>query len=204
MEMKAGERYVMEMIADRPMHDFLPQTPLSERFATGALDTALFVIGPDGELLTRATGTSGENGAVLTDTRIDLFIAPVDGVYQIQARSDLDNQAGGYTLIVEQVEPITVAPEILAEYEGHYIEGPWKFDVYVTVEDGQFQLFVEQMGQAFVQIPLSETEFIAQGDGSISVFTRDASGRVDGYNLWVALVQEPAGGQWYRAEKVDE
>jgi len=187
------------------MHDFLPLTPIDKRFETGALDTFLIVLGPDGRQLTRAKGTSGENGQILTDTRIDMFEAPVDGVYQIEARSYLDDQAGGYSLMLKKETAVTVDPEILAEYVGHYVEGPWKFNVHMSIdENGHLKQYVEQMGEAFFQVPLNETDFLAQGDGSIFVFTRDESGRVDGYNLWVSTLQKPASAEWYRAIKVDD
>ena len=199
----AGEIYSIQMIADKPMHDFLPALTFDERFESGALDPVLLIIGPDGTLLERANDSTIESGDILTDVNIDAFLVPENGTYRIEARSYLDDNEGEYSLNIEVAESITVDPVLLEEYSGHYLEGPWEFDVFNYVEDGNLKSFIEQTAETFDLIPTSETEFIVAGDGSIMVFTRDASGQIDGYEIWVSLIHSVNGGQWYRAERIE-
>ena len=203
LEASAGDKFSVQMVADNPMHAFLPGTNFDNRFETGALDSVLYIIGPDGTLLEKSSGSFNESGDLLTDASIDTFIAPETGTYRIEARSLLDDNAGEYTLVIEQTGRFEIDPEILADYVGHYLEGPWEFDLFFSVEDEKLKSFTEQTGELFEMLPISETEFIVVGDGSLIVFTRDDSGQVDGYDIWLAP-QHPPAGQWYRAEKLDD
>jgi hypothetical protein len=55
----------------------------------------------------------------------------------------------------------------------------------------------------FENIAISETDFISAGDSALTVFTRDETGRVDGYAILVSLIH-PVSGQWYYAERVGD
>ena len=62
------------------------------------MDTFLFVIAPDGSLLASNDDTSREGPKI---SMIEGLVLPVDGTYQIQARSYSDKYPGAYTLIIE-------------------------------------------------------------------------------------------------------
>ncbi|MBK8906158.1 MAG: protein kinase [Anaerolineaceae bacterium] len=196
----AGEVLNLHMVADNPIQENIGS--VFDWYDAGLLDPLLFIIAPDGSLLGRGDDSLTADGSILSDAQINGVVLPQDGVYQIQARSYLDGFEGAYSLFIESAESLIIDPLVLAEYEGHYLEGPWQFDVFVTVEEGKLQLYTEQFGQLFDLVPTSETEFVDR-DGSIIVFTRDEAGRVNGYDIWVSLVHS-VGGHWYRAEKLDD
>ena len=197
-----GDILTIEMVADRPMHQFLPLFAPEERFASGALDAVLILSGLDGSRLFRANDSAAENGDILTDVRIDAFVVPPSGTFHIEARSYLDDHAGAYTLILEEADVFDLDPVLLQEYAGHYFEGPWEFDAFFYVEDGNFKADYLQTGETFDLIPVSENEFVLAGDGMRAAFTRDESGQVDGYDIWISLIH-PVGGRWYRAIRLD-
>ena len=200
-EGQAGEMLNLHMQADNPSHDSIGS--IFDWYDAGLLDPLLIITAPNGSLLGRGNDSSNEDGATLSDARINAVVLPEDGVYQIQARSFLDAFEGDYSLFIESEEVYPVDPFVLAEYEGHYLEGPWEFDLYYYIEDGTLKVFIEQTSETFILVPTGASEFVFLGDGSIVVFTRDASGRVDGYDTWLALIH-PIGGHWYRAEKLDD
>ena len=174
---------------------------LEDRFTMASLDTLLFLRNPDGTLLAKANDEPGAGGRLLTDANIEAIVLPVDGVYEIQARSYLDANAGDYVLRISSRE-FRVDPAILAQYEGHYLEGPWRYHVYVSIENGQVVLFFPDVGGSSTLITIGENEF-RFSDGSRVIFTRNEAGEVDGYRIWVSLVH-PIGGQWYEAARVED
>ncbi len=211
-EGKAGEVLQFRMIADNPLTDVT--IPLDARYDAGVLDTLLFVIAPDGKLLIRANDDPADdgtffsdvndaptNGGTFSDANIEAVVLPEDGVYRIEARSFLDDGAGSYTLRITS-RAYTANPAVLQDYVGHYLEGPWEYDVFPYVENGRLYLEIAQIAQSFDLIPLSETEFI-DSDGNRIVFLRDENGNVTGYRIWISLMH-PIGGQWYEAAKLEE
>ena len=198
-EGKAGETLQFQMIADNPLTDVT--TPLAARFEAGVLDTLLFLIAPDGTLLAKANDDPADDGTFLSDANIEAIVLPVDGTYRIEARSFLDDGAGAYTLRITS-RAYAVDSAVLQDYVGHFLEGPWQYDVIQYVENGRLYQEVVQLAQTFELIPIGESEFI-DSDGSRLVFPRDENGEVIGYRLWVSLVH-PIGGQWYEAVKLEE
>lgn len=196
---KAGEVLQFQMLADRPLTD--ATLPLAARAESGMLDTLLFLIAPDGTLLAKANDNPAGDGATDSDANIEAIVLPEDGTYRIEARSYLDDGAGGYTLRIAS-RAYEVDPATLQEYVGHYLEGPWQYDIVQYVENGRLYQEVVQAAQTFELIPIGESEFIIS-DGSRLVFPRDKSGRVIGYRIWISLVH-PIGGQWYEAVKLAE
>jgi hypothetical protein len=94
-EGKAGEILSIQLIAEHPADD----TPLEQAAELGLLDTILFVIGPDGSLL---TGNDNADADVFTsNSKVAGLELPVDGEYRLEARSYLDASEGGYTLVIE-------------------------------------------------------------------------------------------------------
>jgi hypothetical protein len=168
------------------------------------LDTVLYLIGPDGRLLERAQDSILEDGSRGSDAKIPAFIAPLDGTYRLEARSHLDDHAGGYTLILVKPDPIVIDQAILETYVGHYIEGPWQFDVRFYIRNGHLFAYTEQMQQENLMIPISITEFVLGGEGGIFAFSKNQSGQVDGYDTYVSTINPDNGGKWFRAEKVDQ
>ncbi|MCB0005360.1 MAG: hypothetical protein KDE04_02875, partial [Anaerolineales bacterium] len=198
-EGRAGETLQIELLAQVPMTTALMS--LEDRFTMASLDTLLFLRNPDGTLLAKANDEPGAGGRLLTDANIEAIVLPVDGVYEIQARSYLDANAGDYVLRISSRE-FRVDPAILAQYEGHYLEGPWRYHVYVSIENGQVVLFFPDVGGSSTLITIGENEF-RFSDGSRVIFTRNEAGEVDGYRIWVSLVH-PIGGQWYEAARVED
>ena len=89
-EGRAGEVLTVTLEADNP---YTPGSSREERIELGEMDTWLFVISPDGTLMVMEDTHSIE--------RVDGLVLPMDGTYQIQARSYEDSTAGAYTLIIE-------------------------------------------------------------------------------------------------------
>ena len=195
-EGNSGDVISIEMVADQPVED--SALPLSNRFEGGLLDTMIFLIGPDGKLLGRANDGQFENGVFGSDAKLEVVSLPLDGTYEIQARSYLDDGAGGYTLHIDPVN-ITVDPQILETYSGHYVEGPWEYDVIAYVKDGLLLLDTIQTAETFELTPLSDAEFVDES-GSRYVFIQDSEGITIRYDLWVSPIYPP-GGQWYEAPK---
>ena len=198
-EGRAGETLQFELLAQEPLTTTL--LPLEERYTTSSLDTLLFLINPDGTLLAKANDAPGDDGSLRTDANIEAIVLPVDGVYEIQARSYLDANAGAYILRITSRD-YAADPALLAEYAGHYLEGPWRYNAYIHVEAGQLILFTPEVGGSYVLITIGDNEF-RYADGSRIVFTRNEAGEVDGYRIWVSLVH-PIGGHWYDAIRLEE
>ncbi len=198
-EGKAGEVLQFQMLADRPLTD--ATLPLAARAESGMLDTLLFLIAPDGTLLAKANDDPAGDGATQSDANIEAIVLPEDGTYRIEARSYLDDGAGGYTLRITS-RAYAVDTAVLQEYVGHFLEGPWKYDVIFSVEDGRLIIYTLQIADTTTLIPLNDQEFLMT-DGTRILFTRDESGAVNGYRIWVSLVH-PIGGQWYEAVKLEE
>ncbi|MCB9421524.1 MAG: hypothetical protein H6667_17095 [Ardenticatenaceae bacterium] len=96
---QAGETLNVHLNADKPA---TVSTPLDERAALGQMDTLLFIISPDGNLLAiNDDYDPGEN----TNSSVEGLILPIDGIYRIEARSWSDLSAGAYTLTIESVLP---------------------------------------------------------------------------------------------------
>ncbi|MCA9936238.1 MAG: PQQ-binding-like beta-propeller repeat protein, partial [Anaerolineales bacterium] len=197
---KAGELLTLRMVADNPAND--PTIPFDGRRAAGVLDPFLFVIAPDSTKLAMGDDDLTTDGTRLSDAFLNAVLLPEDGQYRIEARSFLDDGEGGYTLLIES-GAVTVDVDILRDYEGVYLEGPWEFDIVVHVEDGTLYLDTLQTGTSDKLIPLSDNEFVMAGDGSIFVFVRNEAGVVTRYEIWPAAIH-PVSGHWYPAEKVGE
>ena len=73
-----------------------PDTPEEE------LDTYLFILAPDGSVLD--SNDDDTSGGTAPNSVIEGLVLPVDGTYEIQARSYKDRSAGSYTLIIEVEE----------------------------------------------------------------------------------------------------
>ena len=197
----AGDVLSIRMAADRPLTD--PTIPLEARFDAGILDTRLYIIQPDGSLLQRIDDVITADLDHLSDAHLEAVKLPVDGVYRIEARSALDSQAGGYTLYIDQIQPYWNA-ELFQDFIGHYIEGPWRYDTYIFIENNSLIQVFDYTGLGGSEnIPLSDTEFISDIDGSLMRFTRDENGQVNGYEILVGLLQKD-GGQWYYAERIGD
>ncbi|NWF70557.1 MAG: protein kinase [Chloroflexi bacterium] len=96
-EGRAGQIIIISLQADRPANEF----SLEEREARDLLDTLLVIRAPDGTIL-------GENDDIadgVTDSRLDNFVLPMDGIYIIEARSYGNEMDGDYTLVIEIVSP---------------------------------------------------------------------------------------------------
>jgi WD40 repeat protein len=207
-EGRAGEVLQFQMLADNPLTD--STIPLEARYDAGQLDTLLFVIGPDGTQLAKANDdrqnddtpfSDANDGASFSDANIEAVVLPEAGTYRIEARSFLDDSAGRYTLRLTS-RAYAIDPAILPDYEGHYLEGPWEYDVDVYAENGRLYLKVSEAAQTYELIPLSDNEFI-DFDGSHVLFLRDENNIVTGYQLWVST-DHSIGGQWYEAAKLAE
>ncbi len=198
-EGKAGEVLQFQMIADNPLTDVT--IPLAARYDAGMLDTLLFLIAPDGRLLAKASDDPAEDGTMQSDANIEAVVLPEDGIYRIEARSYLDDGAGGYTLRITS-RAYTVDTAVLETYQGHFLEGPWKYDAIFSVEGGRLLMYTVQSAETIALVPLSDQEFL-MADGTRVLFTQDENGIVDGYRVWVSLVH-PIGGQWYEAVKLAE
>lgn len=195
----AGEVLQFEMVADSPLAD--SNLPLAERNDAGLLDTLLFLIAPDGTLLTKANDGQSQVGAYQSDADIVAFMLPEDGMYRIEARSFLDEGAGNYTLHIRSREYV-MDLATLKEYEGHFLEGPYEYDMIHFVENGRLQVEIIQVAQTLALIPIEKDTFIAS-DGSITAFKRDETGEIVGYDVWLSLIH-PIGGQWIEAVKLDD
>ena len=197
----AGEILSMKMIADKPLTD--PTIPLESRYETGLLDTRLYVINPDGTILQRIDDEITPDLRQLPDAHFEAVKLPVDGQYRIEARSSLDDLAGGYTLHIEQRNPIWNL-ELFSDYTGHYIEGPWRYDTFIYFDGDRLMQSFDYSGIfGFENIAISDTDFISETDSSLTVFTRDENGQVNGYKILVALMH-PVARQWYYAERVGD
>jgi len=93
-EGRAGEVITVTMIADKPVPTTLAP---EQRIELGLMDALLFVIAPDGTLLVMKDAELIE--------RVEELVLPMDGIYQIHARSFEDNSAGAYTLTIESELP---------------------------------------------------------------------------------------------------
>lgn len=196
----AGEVLTMHMAADHPLTD--PTIPLEEQYESGVLDTKLFLVNPDGTILALIDDEITTDLTRLSDARIEAVRLPVDGQYRIEARSKLEDHAGGYTLTIEQLNPIWNA-DLFAEYEGYYVEGPWQYGTYIFVDgDRLMQVFDFAGEQPYEQVPISENDFISGGGGH-TVFTYDENGKVNGYKLLLPSIHF-VSGQWYYAERVGD
>lgn len=198
-EGKKGEILQFQVLADSPLTD--TTLSLQDLPASGMLDSSLVVLSPDGTLLTRGSDGVGEDGQFLSDANIEAFQLPEDGLYRIEARSYLDRGAGAYTLQISS-RVYEVDEAVLQAYVGHYLEGPWEYDIYQRFEDGRFYQEAIQSGAVYDLIPISDTQFI-DTDGSIVEFVWDEEENVVGYRIWISLLH-PIGGQWYEAEKLDD
>ncbi|MFO7661096.1 MAG: protein kinase, partial [Chloroflexota bacterium] len=196
---RAGEVLAIKMIADQPLTD--PTIPVDQRFDAGVLDTVLFVMRPNGTLLFRTDDDVAPDGTRLSDANILAVILPEDGTYRIEARSALDDHAGGYNL---RIDPVAVIwdEELFAEYTGVYLDGPWEYHLYVFIQDGRIYDYIEEVGMIEEYTPVSETDFVL-GDGIFQRFTRDENGVVNGYDVFISLIH-PVGGRWYKGIKLGE
>lgn len=93
----AGETLNITLEADNPVNETFG---IQNQQARGLLDTYLILRAPDGTVL-------GENDDILNGTVTDSALMgvrlPVDGVYQIEVRSYLDQTGGRYILFVESL-----------------------------------------------------------------------------------------------------
>jgi hypothetical protein len=97
-EGKAGETLAISAIADQPARDGEDE----ERNPDG-LDTLVIVHMPNGETVSADDIEAG----IITNSLIEGFILPVDGVYEIEVRS-WDNASGGaYTLSLSSLNERT-------------------------------------------------------------------------------------------------
>ena len=95
-EGQAGEVLTVTMIADNPAQGFTYE----EKTIPELLDTFIYVISPEDDLMAMNDTVSNENLYAMAPG----LVLPVDGTYQIQARSWEDSSAGAYTLIIEVAE----------------------------------------------------------------------------------------------------
>ncbi len=115
---QSGEILTIEVHADYPANGAEPgnQNPT----AAGLLDTLVIVTAPDGRdlnvynsggsmLYTYPQSDDIEPG-VLTDSRIDGMVPPVDGTYQIIVSGSGYQTGGAYTLIIESHIPPPATP----------------------------------------------------------------------------------------------
>ena len=198
-EGKADEVLSIQMIADHPLTD--QTVPVDERFESGVLDTVLYVVRPNGALLFRTDDDIAADGTQLSDANILATALPEDGVYRIEARSALDDHAGAYTLRIKPLERIW-NEELFSEYVGVYLDGPWEYHLYVFMQDGRLYDYVQEGGYVEEYFPISETEFVLP-DGIFERFTRDETGKVDGYDVYISLIH-PVGGRWYRGTRIGD
>jgi WD40 repeat protein len=198
-EGKADEVLSIQMIADNPLTD---QTlPVNERYEKGVMDTVLYVLRPDGTLLSKTDDDVAPDGTRSSDANILATMLPEDGVYRIEARSALDDHAGGYTLRIKPLERVW-NEELFKEYVGVYLDGPWEYHLFVFMQDGRLYDYVQEGGYVEEYFPISETEFVLT-DGIVERFTRDESGKVDGYDVYISLIH-PVGGRWYRGNRIGD
>lgn len=200
-EGRAGEVITLKMVADHPLAN---QTiPLDNRFAAGVLDTTLYIINPDGTILQRIDDEITPDLKRLSDAHLRAVKLPVDGRYRIEARSSLDDHAGGYTLHIEQREPVWNA-ELFAEYTGRYMEGPWQYETFIWLDGDRLMQSFDYTGTGgFENVAISENEFISAVDNALMVFTRDENGRVNGYRVLLGWFH-PVAGQWYSATRLGD
>ncbi len=199
-EGRAGEVITVHMVADRPLTD--RTISLDERYEAGVLDTDLAIIGPDGKLMDFVNDETTVDLQRYSDARIIAVRLPEDGPYRIEARSALDDQAGPYTLIIEQLLAVWY-PDIYEEYVGHYLDGPWQWDAMIYIEEGRLYYAYGHPGSRRIEmVPLSETEF-ATGNTSITRMVRDETGAVSGYEVLYGY-EHQRGGQWYQGERVGD
>jgi WD40 repeat protein len=199
-EGRAGEVITVHMVADRPLTD--RTIPLDARYEAGVLDTDLAIIGPDGRLMDFVNDETTVDLQRYSDARIIAVRLPEDGSYRIEARSALDDQAGAYTLIINQV-PTVWYPDIYKEYVGRYLDGPWQWEALIYIEEGRLYYNYAHPGSSRVEmVPLSETEF-ATGNTSITRMVRDETGAVSGYEVLYGY-EHQRGGQWYAGERVGD
>ncbi len=197
----AGEVLTIQMIADSPMTD--PTISLDDRYETGLLDTRLYIINPDGSILQRIDDELTRDLRQLPDANFEAVKLPVDGQYRIEARSSLDDLAGSYTLHIEQREALVDAA-LFAEYTGHYVEGPWRYDTFIYLDGDRLMQSFDYSGIfGFENIAINETDFISEIDSALTVFTRDEQGQVNGYKILVSLIH-PVARQWYYAERIGD
>lgn len=194
-EGRTGEIIRIVMTADNsPDNTDLPQAKWAE---AGYLDTELVVLSPSGTGISKATDGLNTEGGFVSDAEIEAIYLSRDGQYEIQARSS--KGAGEYTLRIESLD-YAVDPTMVDEYIGHYVEGPWKFDVYIKTNENGFYLEVPQENATYALLPFDVDKFIVE-DGSIFHFTRDESGAITGYEVLLAIIH-PGGGEWYSAPRV--
>ena len=86
----AGELLSLRLVADRPLTDWA--LPVEQRFETGVLDSVVHIIDPEGRSLDFSVDELLPDLTRLSDARILGVRLPADGVYQIEARSALDDQ----------------------------------------------------------------------------------------------------------------
>jgi WD40 repeat protein len=199
-EGQAGEIITLKMAADTPVDDLA--MPLDARYDAGVLDAQLYIINPDGTILQRIDDEITTDLRRLSDAYFVAVKLPMDGQYRIEARSALDDHAGGYTLHSEQREAIWDA-ELFADYVGHYIEGPWQYHTFIYLDGDRLMQSFEIGASGGENIAISETDFISVWDSALTVFTRDETGQVDGYRVLLGWFH-PVGGQWYSAERVGD
>ena len=197
----AGELLGLRMVADRPLTDWT--LPVQQQYEAGVLDTVVHIIAPDGTSLDFSLDELLPDLTRLSDARILGVRLPADGVYRIEARSALDDHAGAYTLILEQL-PAVWFPELYEEYTGHYLDGPWESNMMVYIEDSRlYSKYADEGGEFRTEwLPLNETEF-ATGATSITRMVRDENGVVVRYEVLYGL-EHPIGGQWYEGIRLGD
>ena len=197
----AGELLGLRMVADRPLTDWT--LPVQQQYEAGVLDTVVHIIAPDGTSLDFSLDELLPDLTRLSDARILGVRLPADGVYRIEARSALDDHAGAYTLILEQL-PAVWFPELYEEYTGHYLDGPWELNMMVYIEDSRlYSKYADEGGEFRTEwLPLNETEF-ATGATSITRMVRDENGVVVRYEVLYGL-EHPIGGQWYEGIRLGD
>ena len=92
------------------------------------------MLAPDGSLVGYNRDETTTDLQRLSDPHLIAVRLPLDGTYRIEARSELDDQAGAYTLLIERV-PTVWYPKLFQDYVGHYLDGPWQWDAAIYIEN---------------------------------------------------------------------